>query len=410
MIRSDLLLIEENKISRALYLVSLGCGFFALSIGIVTLSGWIFDVSALKTLLPQWTTMKANSAIGLILCAVSLLSHLTKRNLIYSRLASMLGAAAAVIGALTLAQYALNIDLGIDELFFRDEHSFIFPGRMAPATALNLIVTGIALFFVPFRLAIISQILAIAVFCRSLIAILGYLYGATLLFKDGVYTAMAFHTSAAFVALSVGVFFARPESGYTARLCADDMGSMLLRKLMIPMFVLLIVLGCIPVLAQNVENYTTGLGVALMVLIAMDVIGYLIWRNADLISRNERLRNEVLRIVLDHTEAVVLSLCKKGKITASNRAADDVFGHEPGGLVGLSFSDLLSAECVTEATRRFMEMKLGTTIEVFESRGVHKSGSLVEISISMTPILDLYGEAFAAVAVIRPLSSRKPPS
>ena len=71
--KNDLLLIEENKLTNRLRYTALGCACFAVTVGVVTLAGWIFDVPIMRTFRPEWVSMKANSAASLVAAGAALL-------------------------------------------------------------------------------------------------------------------------------------------------------------------------------------------------------------------------------------------------------------------------------------------------------------------------------------------------
>jgi hypothetical protein len=99
----------------------------------VVILGWLFNIPALKSILPIWVTMKANTAIGFILsgCALRQLDKPTRRS---ARYAQILAAIVLGIGLLTLIQYGFGINLGIDQLLFKESATAVAtsaPGRMA---------------------------------------------------------------------------------------------------------------------------------------------------------------------------------------------------------------------------------------------------------------------------------------
>src|SRR5437867_2649062 len=46
-------------------------GLAVALLGCIALGGWLFDVPILKSLRPDWATMKANAAIGLVLAGTA---------------------------------------------------------------------------------------------------------------------------------------------------------------------------------------------------------------------------------------------------------------------------------------------------------------------------------------------------
>lgn len=83
--------------------------------------------------------MKFNTAMTLLLLSSSALAR--------GRLAGGGMIAAVLIAVLTLAEYALRVDLGIDELVYQDVegHGKLYPqGRLAPVTAIITLCFGAA--------------------------------------------------------------------------------------------------------------------------------------------------------------------------------------------------------------------------------------------------------------------------
>jgi PAS domain S-box-containing protein len=87
--------------------------------------------------------MQRMTALEFVLCGISLvlLSHVRKET------ARVLALIALSIAALVALEYALHVDLGIDQLLGRDyvHVRTSSPGRMSPMTALGFLVTGLAL-------------------------------------------------------------------------------------------------------------------------------------------------------------------------------------------------------------------------------------------------------------------------
>src|SRR6185436_9245649 len=118
------------------------------------------------------------------------------------------GATVAVVGGLTLFEYLLGINLGIDELLFRDAPPSpgISPGRMAPAAAGSLFAMGAALVLSSAqgkRAIETAQGLCVGVVLVGLLGLLGYLYALPMPHGLTSYT-MALPASAALMACSLG--------------------------------------------------------------------------------------------------------------------------------------------------------------------------------------------------------------
>jgi len=57
---------------RASRVVALLLSLLVMAIGVTVLIGWAFDIAALKTVFPGLVTMKANTALGMVVCGVAL--------------------------------------------------------------------------------------------------------------------------------------------------------------------------------------------------------------------------------------------------------------------------------------------------------------------------------------------------
>ncbi|MFI3190818.1 MAG: diguanylate cyclase [Methylococcales bacterium] len=109
------------------YKIPLLAALLAIIGGVVVLLGWTLDNNSLKGILPFWLPIKANAAVCFVLLgsAIILSDYLPLAlNANTTRICLYVGQACAIlagsISLLTLSEYAFNVNLGIDELLFRD--------------------------------------------------------------------------------------------------------------------------------------------------------------------------------------------------------------------------------------------------------------------------------------------------
>ncbi|MCC7111080.1 MAG: histidine kinase, partial [Deltaproteobacteria bacterium] len=124
---------RARLLARAFGLIVAGIAFFALA-------GWVLDVHTLKSVVPSFPAMKVNTALGLGACgAVLWLRGDGDAGPAWrKRVAVLLALAATLLAAATLSEYALGVDLRIDELLALDrEVNAGAPGRPALVTALG---------------------------------------------------------------------------------------------------------------------------------------------------------------------------------------------------------------------------------------------------------------------------------
>src|SRR5690606_31956358 len=143
-----------------------------------------------------------------------------------------------LIGTLSLFEYILEINIGIDEAIVSDfpsSESLLYPGRMSPIAAVSFILLGCALFFLRFlkrRLKIHpSTILLIPLSTLSLLAIVGYIYSVDSFYQFGPFISIAWQTALCFLILSLGIIYSRPYAGELSVLTSPGLGGVTARRL-----------------------------------------------------------------------------------------------------------------------------------------------------------------------------------
>ncbi len=127
----------------------------AVIVGGMVLLGWAFDIGVLKSVLPGWVSMKANTATCFILIGIALwltahpLATLnSQRSILFFRLARFFNLLVGLIGLLTLGEYISGWNLGIDQWLFREPVGTVgtpHPGRMTAEAALLFVLLAAAL-------------------------------------------------------------------------------------------------------------------------------------------------------------------------------------------------------------------------------------------------------------------------
>ncbi|HEY9282757.1 MAG TPA: GGDEF domain-containing protein [Pyrinomonadaceae bacterium] len=252
--------------------------------GGLVLFGWALDVEALKRVFPRLVAMNPVTALALILLGLSLRLSGAEGSGRKTRLAAGLCAAlAAAAGLLKLTEVVFGRAAGVDQLLFAGKLAGDLtgqPNRMAPNTALNLLLSGCALLLLNvkvrggFRVAqscIVGSVLA------SLIPVVGYAYGTRMLYGVGQFIPMALHTAVTFLALGVGSLFARPGRGLTVAIVDKGVSGVMARRLLPAVIALPVVIGWLRLEGQRLGLYENELGVALMAVAHILILATLVW-------------------------------------------------------------------------------------------------------------------------------------
>lgn len=298
-------------------------------IGSLVLIGWIFDLDILKSGLPGLAAMKANTASAFIVAGISLWLLHTERKAERALLAALGGALiVTLIALLTLGEYLFDRNLGIDRLLFDDSAGGAgtnLPGRMAPATAFNFLLIGVALTLLAAHWARrLADALVVTAALISLLAIIGYAYGAETLYRIAPYNSMAANTSLVFFALCTGCLLVRPEQGVARIIANNSLGGVMARRLLPASMLVPPVLGWLRLEGERAGLYGFEFGLSLFAVSNIIVFSILVWWNAGLLSEADaalRKANKELLEARDGLEARVMErTAELGKINEALHA------------------------------------------------------------------------------------------
>lgn len=240
--------------------------------GASVLVGWWLHIATLKSVLPNLVSMKPNTALCLVLlgCTLWLLNG---RDLSTPRHRWVRGLASLVvlITGLTLLQYLLSSNWGIDQWLFLDDTRATqtsHPGRMAPITAIALVALALAMLCMTTRPAI-TRTLAAGVLLIGALGIDGYFFGVQVLYSVAAFTSLAIHTAAFLVLLSLGVLFARPSQSATALILRESIGGISARALTLTIPVALGGLSVVIWLGLQWQWFDAHFGLAVTVVFGM---------------------------------------------------------------------------------------------------------------------------------------------
>ncbi len=267
-------------------------GWLTAAAGVSVLVGWALDLPVLKSVLPGAVTMKANTALGFVLGGLSI--ALVPRGPA-SRLAGRsLAVATALLGALTLAQYVLQVDLGIDQLLFREPEGTVgtlSPGRMAPTSAVAFLLVGVSSWLARSRrTASIAQALALLVGLLGTLSTTGYAYGATNLFGIGRYTQMAVLTAVLFVVLGLGILLLHPAEGLMRTVGSRTPGGWVLRRMFPTLLAVPLLIGWIGVWGTQRGHWNSPFAVSVVVELLLVVLTGITYWFATKLAESEEAR------------------------------------------------------------------------------------------------------------------------
>jgi PAS domain S-box-containing protein/putative nucleotidyltransferase with HDIG domain len=402
----------------------LAASAFVVLLGCVVLLGWALGVMTLASVAPGHVAMKPNSAVCFVLMGVALA---LLGPVVISRRRRVLGgsfaAGAGLLAALTLSEYVLGIDLGIDQLLFSEAPGAVgtsYLGRMAPNSAVAFVLLSGALACLGpggrWRLWA-GPALAVSAAVLAGIALIGYLSKVTSLYAGSPLTQMAIPTGAGLLVLAAGLFCARPSQGPMRLVSSDTVGGKVARVLFPAAIALPVVLGALRLVGEAVGLYETETGVWLLVLALIGLLVALSWALGASLDRAERERRcaqassrEAQRDRVAFEEAPIGSVItgRTGRIERVNQAFCEMTGLTVDDLIGMPFSELAHPGDRDRSAAVLANMLTGGSgSQRFEKRYVHRSGRVIEARVALTAIRDERDEVAQFFAQVEDISAAR---
>jgi hypothetical protein len=389
-------------------------------VGAVVLVGWAVDSTALKSLSPNLSQMKANTALCFVLSGLSLallLRPLGRSGLLGRLLAGLV----ATVALLTLSEYIFGWNLGIDQVLFDDPATAAgtpAPGRMGANTAINFALAGLSLLLLDAQWRKIrpAQIGSLVIGALALIAVLGYAYGVSNLSTSFItrnVTPMALHTALTFIVLAAGLMLARPNRGMMVLATDPGPGGQLVRRLLLPTILLPPLTGYARLKGQDAGWYGLGEGLAIYATSLVVMFGALVWATARSLARSDVARSESEareKAILDSALDPIVTVDQEGRILDFNPAAEEAFGYRKEDATGEQMAELIVPPSLRTQHREAFAHHLTTGEskvlgQRLELTAMRSDGSEFPVELSITR-MDLSDRPFFT-GYLRDISQRK---
>src|SRR5262249_55715854 len=107
------------------------------------------------------------------------------------------------------------------------------------------------------------------------------------------------------------------------------------------------------------------------------------------------------------SDDAIISKDLNGIVMSWNGAAERMFGYTAAEVVGQSIRLIIPADRQSEEDEVLRRIRVGTSVQHFETVRVRKNGSMIPISLTISPILDAEGKVVGASKIARDISERK---
>jgi PAS domain S-box-containing protein len=120
----------------------------------------------------------------------------------------------------------------------------------------------------------------------------------------------------------------------------------------------------------------------------------------------EELRSRLAAIVASSDDAII-SKDLDGTIVTWNEGASRIFGYAPEEVIGKSITILIPPDRLEEEPNILAQLRKGQRVDHYQTIRVRKDGSLVDISLTISPVRNAAGEIVGASKIARDITQRK---
>ena len=415
-------------------LVAAASGASVAALGGLVVAGWLTVAVALIQLVPGFPPMQYNTALGFMICGAALLCAA----LDLRRPTASLGVLAGLIGSATLFQYVFQTDLGIDQLLVETYllTGVSYPGRMGPNSALALALVGAALVSLAWRPVyrhwhVCPALLGSVVIALGTATLVGYAAGVPGAYGWSHFYPMGVHTGIGFTLLGGGIVglawnAAEPESREAPAWLAL-VAAVAVATVTLCMWYALSS-GNAPGLAPRVPgvapestlpNVTLATGLLTAILLGWSVReGQVSRRRARSLEVTNRALNEEIQTrarmepaiqqlaaIVESSDDAILATTLDGRILTWNPGAERLYGYTRAEAVGKQVS-MLHGRRHNEAAL-FRKIVKGERISRLETENLTKDMRRIDVSLTVSPILDQSGRIVSASTIAHDITDRK---
>jgi PAS domain S-box-containing protein len=410
---------SNPAVERGLRRLSRSVAFSIALLGALVLGGgWWLRIEVLRSLHLSVATMKANTALAFVMIAIALVFiAASERDRRARGAALVLCVVPGLLTTATLGEHAFGWDLGIDHWLAQDPGPAA--GRMAPATAICLTLSSIAVGLLSRsspRAWTAGQLVALASGGLGTVALVASVYDVRELYAITSYSTMAVHTASSIVALAFAMLAARPEHGVMRVISANTIAGALVRRLLPAAIVAPLVIASLAQLGERAGWFEASFGAAMITVANMACLGALAWSVGGRLLRSElerrRAHDELaqrerdIAATLDGIGDAVIATDATGRVTRINPIAAQLTGWAKEEAIGRALDEVFtivgeeSGEPVESPVERVL--REGIVVGLANHTAlVARDGRRAPIADSGAPIRNADGQVVGVVLVFR---------
>jgi PAS domain S-box-containing protein len=146
---------------------------------------------------------------------------------------------------------------------------------------------------------------------------------------------------------------------------------------------------------------------SILSIILIFYAGYIFYQQDSETKRASATQKNLLASIINSSEDGIISKTLDGIITSWNKSAETIFGYTEKEAIGRSISMIIPSFLTNEEAATVNRIKMGEFIAPYETERTRKDGSLISISLTVSPILDAKGNITGASKIVRDITEKK---
>lgn len=382
-----------------------------LSVGILVLAGWGLEINFLRRPIPGLVAMNPLSAFGFVLSGFALFLTAYNRDRI-NQIGLVINLLCIVIIAssvLKLVDYYFDFNTDIENWLFTSrlvsDNLLGLSNRMAPETAYNFILCGIAIWFSRKNNNFFNSVanyVSVIIFGVALFSALGYLFSVPEFRTAIVAHPMAVHSAICFLLVSLCILLINHDKGFMKDFTGSNEGGIVARVFTASIFFIAVFYGLFLIFLHEYyllsAQLLIAIGAAALIISAFFIVWYLAARlNSISTKRNLAEKNLLLsderffKFFKSSPVATNIIRIGDGKMIHANNAFLRLFGFLHEEVIGKTSVELKMIDSETREKILSRVKEKGFHIENVEVKLRDSKGKMKEV-LSSTQTIDLKGE------------------
>nr|WP_321398718.1 PAS domain S-box protein [uncultured Desulfobacter sp.] len=111
--------------------------------------------------------------------------------------------------------------------------------------------------------------------------------------------------------------------------------------------------------------------------------------------------------IVNSSDDAIISKTIYGTVLSWNRGAEKIFGYKADEIIGRPIKRLFPHDLWIQEQKILDKIKQGVNIDHFETRRLRKDGTVIDVSVTISPIFDKDGSVWAASKIARNITEKK---